>query len=65
MERRREERRRETRGYSPERRTNMVPVPESDLRREQRRLKDRRQLERRADGVSPFFLLDEIVSKDE
>ena len=65
MERRRGERRQETRGYSPERRTMAVPVPGSDLRREQRRLKDRRQAERRGEGVSPFFLLNEIVSKDE
>jgi hypothetical protein len=65
MERRRRERRQDTRGYSPERRTAIAPDFVSDLRREQRRLKDRRQTERRGDGSSPFFLLDEIVSKDE
>ena len=65
MERRKRERRQDTRGYSPERRMNMVPAFGLDLRRDQRRLKDRRQTERRGDAASPFFLLDEIVSKDE
>lgn len=65
MERRKEERRQVTRGYGPERRTQDLPaVDGQERRREQRRLKDRRQTERRADALAPFFVLDE-VAKDE
>lgn len=63
MERRKEERRQMTRGYGPDRRAQIYPVVGLDRRHQQRRIKDRRQLERRKADLPPFYLLDENTFK--
>ncbi|HEY5599753.1 MAG TPA: hypothetical protein VIK48_03590 [Candidatus Manganitrophaceae bacterium] len=59
MEQRKRERRQLIRGYGPERRVNDLPIAGLDLRHEQRRLKDRRQRDRRKGHFSSFFVFEE------
>lgn len=59
MERRKQERRQLTRGYGPDRRMQHFPVAGLDRRHDQRRIKDRRQMERRRADLPTLYFLDE------
>ncbi|MCG3114130.1 MAG: hypothetical protein LLH30_00440 [Candidatus Manganitrophus sp. SA1] len=61
MERRNQERRQMTRGYGPDRRTQVLPVAGLDRRHDQRRIKDRRQVERRRADLPTLYSLDESI----
>lgn len=55
MEHRRDERRKLTRGYGPERRVIDLLPPGADLRRTEQRKRDRRQDDRRKKRTLPLF----------
>jgi hypothetical protein len=64
VERRKQERRQMTRGYGPDRRAQNLPMAGLDRRHQQRRVKDRRQLERRKEDLPSFYFLDESTFKN-
>lgn len=66
MEGRKDERRKLTQGYGPERRVVDLLPPRSDLRRAEQRRRDRRTDDRRKKRTLPlFFMKPESVVSDE
>ncbi|HIE65746.1 MAG: hypothetical protein ABGX83_01300 [Nitrospira sp.] len=57
MEERRDERRKLTRGYGPERRVSVLLSPRSDLRRAEQRRKDCRTDDRRKKRTLPSIVM--------